>query len=851
MSIFAVILKKLTQVFTTPKISSDVSGLQSAQQATHQKEPARLRFEFIPKTQNFQNARSVLRKATGDWKPWRAIAQQVKHQAGGRCEICGGGGSSGLDCHEVWSYDTRTSIQKLVALEALCKDCHNTKHINRLWATPFAQREFARLLNRYAAMNHISHDKAEQEYEDAKAKKTALDQHKFNLDLSLLGQLRDQEGWVAPPWRSTQRRYQTVPSRPVWSGSPIRTWSIGLFSAILVAAVIGAFWLVFFYKEPPIAPKIYGDVPAVLSAGAPITTQPAKKVDESEMLPLHWAAMQGNEEVVRQLLGSGVAVNVADKAGNQAIHFAAEQGHEKVVQILLDAGAKVNAENFAGEQPIHRAASPNNEKMVRLLVRAGAKMDAPIKNGLLPLHLASAYGAKVVVSEMLDLGAKVDGMVYKSQAIHYAAAGGHHEVVQLLIDRGASVDALNFAGRTALHEATDARSESGAEDVVKVLLAAGATPGVKDTQGNRPIDLAAERRLRGVMTLLMQKGEVYTKPLPPLLEPKGEEPARGRGWWRSDMGASEGWFFPIMMWLCKILLITALVALLCLVLWAIVWISRWIWHLMWPKPERILTLGVEGGSYSNAGSGFSGGEIRFGGQVFGGGDVGGQNLGGASWGAGGMTFQDDGVGQGGESTGAADPAESLAGAGGVAPAPAFGGGGAGGQNPGGASWGAGGMTSQGGGVGQGGESAGVAAPVESLAGARGVAPAPVVGGETSGGNAGGAQEDVAPQEAAPRATQEAVSDAAAGAAGDKGGNDLLAGVSSQGGGQGEKPDMGKAKKSQPMFLTGRKKATAVDGKPAGGQSQEESSSKGAKAREEKIWDGGVVIKDQKVKNPNL
>ena len=43
------------------------------------------------------------------------------------CGICGAGGR--LNCHELWQYDDKKHIQKLMGFIALCDMCHHVKHI--------------------------------------------------------------------------------------------------------------------------------------------------------------------------------------------------------------------------------------------------------------------------------------------------------------------------------------------------------------------------------------------------------------------------------------------------------------------------------------------------------------------------------------------------------------------------------------------------------------------------------------------------------------------------------------------------------------------------------------------------
>jgi hypothetical protein len=56
--------------------------------------------------------------------------------------------------------------------------------------------------------------------------------------------------------------------------------------------------------------------------------------------PLHYAAQDGNTEVVRTLLALGADVNTAAKYETYPLHLAASGGHAETVQVLLDAGAR-------------------------------------------------------------------------------------------------------------------------------------------------------------------------------------------------------------------------------------------------------------------------------------------------------------------------------------------------------------------------------------------------------------------------------------------------------------------------------------------------------------------------------
>ncbi|KAJ1475513.1 ankyrin repeat protein, partial [Baffinella frigidus] len=84
-----------------------------------------------------------------------------------------------------------------------------------------------------------------------------------------------------------------------------------------------------------------------------------------------------------------------------------------------------------------------------------------------------------------------------------AARAGETAEVQRLIALGADVSAKPFStGATPLHTA----SENGREEVVKVLLDAGADVEAKTTVGATPLYVAASNGHAGVVRILLNAG---------------------------------------------------------------------------------------------------------------------------------------------------------------------------------------------------------------------------------------------------------------------------------------------------------------------------------------------------------
>lgn len=93
---------------------------------------------------------------------------------------------------------------------------------------------------------------------------------------------------------------------------------------------------------------------------------------------LAYAADEGDEAFVRELLGFGVNVET-NSIGETALHFAVNRDERNIVRMLLEAGADPNAQELLdGERPLHYVRSPD---VAEMLLRAGADPRAKTKQG--------------------------------------------------------------------------------------------------------------------------------------------------------------------------------------------------------------------------------------------------------------------------------------------------------------------------------------------------------------------------------------------------------------------------------------------------------------------------------------
>ena len=58
------------------------------------------------------------------------IRKEIYTKYNHTCAICSSRGRI-LHCHEVWDFDDKKRLQKLIGLVALCEDCHNIVHWGR------------------------------------------------------------------------------------------------------------------------------------------------------------------------------------------------------------------------------------------------------------------------------------------------------------------------------------------------------------------------------------------------------------------------------------------------------------------------------------------------------------------------------------------------------------------------------------------------------------------------------------------------------------------------------------------------------------------------------------------------
>ena len=190
---------------------------------------------------------------------------------------------------------------------------------------------------------------------------------------------------------------------------------------------------------------------------------------------LHYAVMNGNEEIVNELLNA-VAYIYPSRVSNKTspVHYAAANGYLNLFHEnggILD--LPVGDEN--GDLPIHLASKRGHENIVRWLhERQEFSLFAWNKQGKTPLHKATVFRRINVIIYIIDTaGTHVDMTTleaFKLTLLHLASSEADETIINYLLDRRADVNRMSAENRyTPMHYATI----KNFPDCMKLLYQAG------------------------------------------------------------------------------------------------------------------------------------------------------------------------------------------------------------------------------------------------------------------------------------------------------------------------------------------------------------------------------------------
>ncbi|GFF65878.1 ankyrin repeat domain-containing protein 50 [Aspergillus lentulus] len=204
-------------------------------------------------------------------------------------------------------------------------------------------------------------------------------------------------------------------------------------------------------------------------------------------IPLQAVVRAENITMTRMLLSAGAHIDERPegKYGHTALQISAMVGNKRITEILLRKGADVNAPAgvYCGRTALQAAAIHSDTTVLSILLRHGADVNSPpaLREGKTALQTAVAAGNSEGVRILLDVNAAVNtnlirtaGVTALHEAVQITDLIIRNEIVHLLLRAGANTEGLDYTQYDPLHAAV----RQGDLELTRKLLKKGANANV-------------------------------------------------------------------------------------------------------------------------------------------------------------------------------------------------------------------------------------------------------------------------------------------------------------------------------------------------------------------------------------
>lgn len=247
------------------------------------------------------------------------------------------------------------------------------------------------------------------------------------------------------------------------------------------------------------SPSYVDTVRALVAGGADLD-----RVAADGRTPPENAQRQGQDAVVTTLTAAHLPP--ADPAA--ALLAAAGGGDADAAAAALRAGAPIEVRDERGRTPLLLAATNDQVDVARLLVLLGADPDAQDDRRDSAWLVTGVTGSVAMLETLLPAGPDLTlTNRFGGVSVIPASERGHVDYVRRVVQTGIDVNHVNDPGWTALLEAIVYGDGSAPyQEIVGILLDAGADPRIADAQGITPLQHARDRGQAAIVARLAAAG---------------------------------------------------------------------------------------------------------------------------------------------------------------------------------------------------------------------------------------------------------------------------------------------------------------------------------------------------------
>ncbi len=256
---------------------------------------------------------------------------------------------------------------------------------------------------------------------------------------------------------------------------------------------------------------VYGDggstyvdtVRALIAGGADL-----RRVSGDGRDPLRHATDGGHDRIARALRTALDAPATDPATASSLLLQAAALGDADAAAAALRAGADIEARDARRRTPLLLASAADHVEVARLLVVLGADPDAPDDQRDSAWLVTGVTGSVAMLEALLPAGPDLaQRNRFGGVSVIPASERGHVDYVRRVVGTGIDLNHVNDLGWTAMLEAIILGDGSAAyQEIVGILLDAGADPRIADSDGVTPLQHAQAQGHDRIAALLQAAG---------------------------------------------------------------------------------------------------------------------------------------------------------------------------------------------------------------------------------------------------------------------------------------------------------------------------------------------------------